>query len=314
MKGWSAMNDPEQLLELLAEATPQRAKVEAYVGDTYVLESVEHLERLGTDPGAFAARHSLLLLKPDAIVARGAEKALEWLHNNGFRVVDAAAVPVDRHVTRALWYYAWNIASPERRRLADLLVDICDALVLVVTGPETTPPVSVRLATAKGATDPRRRRPGELRYLLGQHNYLLNLVHSPDDPADVLRELSIYFGEHRRAQVIARADGGVDRSAMARGIADDLYARTPARSFDRNDAFERLCRDLERAGVALGSEVEPHSDDDCAQLLGRAWNAGRDIDPWSLIVLGSYVLPMRVGTQQQTLRPVSESDWRESRI
>ncbi|MFI6165150.1 nucleoside-diphosphate kinase [Nocardia sp. NPDC051052] len=301
------------LSELLAALTPQREKVTAYAADTYLQETVDQLDRLGVDAAKFAREHSLLLLKPDAIVARSVEPTLKWLADNDFRVVSALRVAVDRHVARALWYFAWNIASPERRRLADLLVGISDVLVLVVRGADAELPVAVRLTEAKGATDPRKRKPGELRYLLGRHSYLLNLVHSPDDPADVLRELAIYLDEDRRARVIAEVGEGVDRSSQALAIANDLYAQAPARSFDRAAAVERILRDLAAAGAPAEPAVDPAADAACARLLYAAWADGRELDPWSVIVLGSYVLPMRVGTQPQTLRPVTAKDWLEVR-
>ncbi|MFG1792407.1 nucleoside-diphosphate kinase [Nocardia sp. NPDC049149] len=297
--------------ELLATLTPQPEKVAAYAGDTYLQETVDQLDRLGIDAAKFAREHSLLLLKPDAIVARSVDPTLKWLADNDFRVVAAFRVAVDRHIARALWYFAWNIASAERRRLADLLVGISDVLVLVVHGADAELPVPVRLTEAKGPTDPRKRAPGELRYLLGRHNYLLNLVHSPDDPADVLRELAIYLDEQRRATVIAQAGAGIDRSAEAGALANDLYAQAPARSFDRADAVERIVLDLERAGAPAPSGFDPQADVDCARLLAAAWADGRELDPWSVIVLGSYVLPMRVGTQPQTLRPITAKDWLE---
>ncbi|MFI6773360.1 nucleoside-diphosphate kinase [Nocardia sp. NPDC050412] len=308
----SAMT-PESLRELLSTLTPSPQKVDAYVADTYVQESVDQLDRLGLDVAEFAREHSLLLLKPDAIVARSVEPTLNWLADNGFRIVSAFRVPVDRHLARALWYFAWNIASPERRRLADLLVAISDVLVLVVHAPDGELPVPVRLTEAKGATDPRKRRPGELRYLLGRHNYLLNLVHSPDDPADVLRELAIYLDEWSRATVIAQACTGADRTADAVAVAEELYARTPARSFDRADALDRVLRDSAGSGRAAPPGFDPASDADCAQLLYQSWADGRELDPWSAIVLGSYVLPMRTGTASQTLRPVSAEEWLEGR-
>lgn len=295
----------EPMRKLLSGLTPSAAKVDAYVGDTYVLETVDQLERMGLDSTTFSREHSLLLLKPDAIVGRAVEPTLQWLGENGFRVVGAHRIAVDRHLARALWYFAWNIASPERRRLADLLVGISDVLLLIVHGPDAEPPVPVRLTAAKGATDPRKRRPGELRYLLGRHNYLLNLVHSPDDPADVLRELAIYFDERTRARVLTQAMTGVDRTAEATELARELYAGVPARGFERAEALTRVCGELKTP--------EPESDTDCAELLEAAWAAGTDLDPWSVIVLGSYVFPMRVGSQSQTLRPVSANDWLEAR-
>ncbi|WP_406272021.1 nucleoside-diphosphate kinase [Nocardia sp. NBC_00881] len=305
------MNAPPR--ELLAALTPQPEKVDAYLGDTYLQETVDQLDRLGIDAGKFAREHSLLLLKPDAVVARAIEPTVQWLGENGFRVVSARRVPADRHLARALWYFTWNIASPERRRLADLLVRIADVLVLVVRGEDGHLPVPVRLTEAKGATDPRKRKPGELRYLLGRHSYLLNLVHSPDDPADVLRELAIYLDERSRATVLTQIATGADRASDAVAIARDLYARVPARSFDRGDALERILRDLERAGVSVPSEFDPAADADCARLLDAAWAEDRELDPWSVIVLGSHVLPMRTGTQPQTLRPVSAQEWLEKR-
>ncbi|MFI5715957.1 nucleoside-diphosphate kinase [Nocardia sp. NPDC051750] len=300
---------PGTLTTLLTSLTPQREKVTAYLSDTYVLESVEQLARLGIDAAGFARRHSLLLLKPDAIVARAVEPTLKWLADNGFRVVGAETVPVNRHLVRALWYFAWNIASPERRRLAELLAAISDALLLVVSGTDDDVPAPIRLTEAKGPTDPRKRQPGHLRYQLGQHNFLLNLVHTPDDPADVLRELAIYFAENQRAEVIGRAYTGASHAETARELADALYARTPCRSFDPAVAVDRIRRDLDRAGTPAPPDFAAHP----AAALTRALVAGHEIDPWSAVVLGSHVLPMRVGTGPQTLPPVTAADWREER-
>lgn len=306
--------EPDALTGLLTVLTPQWEKVAAYRSDTYVLESVEQFARLRIDARGFAARHSLLLLKPDAIVARAVESTLKWLSENGYRVVDVATVPVNRHLVRALWYYAWNIASPERRRLADLLAAVSDCLLLVVAGPHGELPAPVRLTEAKGPTDPRKRKPGQLRHLLGQQNFLLNLVHTPDDPADVLRELAIYFPENQRADVITRAYTGADRAETARELADALYARTPCRSFDRGVAVERVLRDIDRSGTPLPPGFDADSTADCAAVLTRALGAGQDIDPWSAVVLGSQVLPMRVGAGPQTLPPVTAADWRKKRV
>ncbi|MEV5648486.1 nucleoside-diphosphate kinase [Nocardia sp. NPDC052254] len=297
------------LVELLSTATPLPDKAARYSEDTYVQETVDQLDAAGLDAAEFAVRHSLLLLKPDAIVGRAVEPTVDWLRDNGFRIVSARSCPVDRHLVRALWYFAWNIASPERRRLADLLVGLSGALVLVVAGDPAPLPTPVRLTAAKGPTDPRKRQPGQLRYLLGRHSYLLNLVHSPDDPADVLREFSIYFDTGTREEILREIGAGTEAGDDAIALAAELYSHTPARDFGRGAAVTRLLADMGDAPA----DFDPESDEDCARLLRRAWATGRTVDPWSVIVLGSLVLPMRNGAHRQTLPPVSAHDWLEAR-
>lgn len=270
--------------------------------DTYVIESIDHLREAGLGPADFAARYALLLLKPDAIVARGVDITLDWLQDNGYRVVYAERVHADRHVSRAMWRTSWLTASAQRRRLADLLVGICDALVLVITRDDTDPgeAVTVRLTREKGPTDPRRRVAGELRHALGINSYLLNLVHTPDEPVDVLREFSILFDEPTRARCLAAltqpgADGAVP---TPRALGRALYAEVPARSFTLTDAVERLRADLAAAGVAVPAEDEP-APDAAAALIDAARTAGVATDPWSTIVAGSHVLPL-------TAEPITE--------
>lgn len=302
---------PRSTVDLLvALGVPTERHVDL-LADTYVLEAIEHLDRAGIDPRWFATRCSLLLIKPDAIVARAVQPTLVWLADRGWRVRHAARVPADRHLARALWARSWATASPERRRLADLLVGICDAMVLVVEDDEPpgaglTPPArfapgaesaTERLTREKGPTKPPARKPGQLRYILGRHTYLLNLVHTPDAPIDVLREWAIISDEAARQRCLtdmlrpADDSDGADESdgaAAALSLAEELYRQVPAWRFDRDAALSRIRHDL--AGTGIGCA----SDDDaaCAALLRTAWASETPMDPWSVIVLGSHVLPM----------------------
>ncbi|GAA1480514.1 hypothetical protein GCM10009624_09540 [Gordonia sinesedis] len=293
-----------------------------YLRDTYLLESVDQLGHAGVDPVDVATRHSILLLKPDAIVARSVAPTLDWLAETGWRVVYAARVPAGRHLARALWAASWATASPERRRLADLLVGISDAIALVVAderGGASTETAPERLTREKGPTDPRRRVPGQLRHLLGRYSYLLNLVHSPDDPAEVLREFAIVLDEPDRARCLAAITGSLDgpstarsASGTARSLADTLYASTPAASFARDEATCRIVADLRAAGrpVTTDDETALLAGDDgrAAAVIRDAWNERTPLDPWSVIVLGSYVLPMAVTPAGGPPAPAGDGD------
>ena len=68
-------------------------------------------------------------------------------------------------------------------------VEVVGDAAAVAVGHALDVPASVELTGLKGPTDPDARAPGQLRHLLGRYSYLLNLVHTPDEPADVLREL-----------------------------------------------------------------------------------------------------------------------------
>lgn len=305
---------------LLDTLTTMPEKSAAYTHDTYYLETADQLATLDIDAHTFAHRHGLLFLKPDAIAARAVEPTVEWLQANSFRIVSARKVVADRHLVRALWYFQWNIASPERRRLAELLVDISSALLLVVTDTADEVPTSVRLTDRKGPTAPSKRRPGELRHLLGGSSYLLNMVHTADEPADVLRELGVYLTESDRAAVIAESVRGADRSGDARHLGSEIYTDCPSRSFDRAHAEAVLREQLRDANLPAavrdsvdGVQVATTSDAGWAAVILACWQHGVRLDPWATLVVGSAVLPMRTPTGTQTLGPVGPAQWHTNR-
>ncbi|MGX7694328.1 nucleoside-diphosphate kinase [Gordonia polyisoprenivorans] len=290
--------------DLLTRIGVDGADLSTHLGDTYVLEAIEHLDRMGVEADWFAARCSLLLLKPDAVVARGVAPTLEWLAAHRWRILHAARVESGRHLARALWQTSWARASVERRRLADLLVEMCDSMVLLVTDDHSAvgaadgavggESATVRLTREKGPTDPTAGAPGELRHALGHRSYLLNLVHTPDTPVEVLREWSIMLDEPARAACLRDViDGGVDVAERVAALAGELYSQTPSREFGRAVAAERVAAQMSAAAARLAPPGPDLTDDRvCADMLRSAWANGIDLDPWSVIVLGSHVLPM----------------------
>ncbi|MGW7260228.1 nucleoside-diphosphate kinase [Streptomyces sp. NPDC054834] len=281
------------------------AKQRLYGADTYFQESHEQLAALTDDVTGFAHQHAALLLKPDAVVARRLEAAVDWLSGRGFRIVGAAVTRLTRTMIRSLWYFQWNLATPHRRRLAALFLEDADALVLLVRpGHDLDVPASVELTRLKGPTDPDARRPGQLRHLLGRYSYLLNLVHTPDEPADVLRELAVHFDDTARGRLFRSALAGEDRTAEALELAGRLYAATKPRNLDFEPAVERLRDALARHRATTDPTAGPRL------LLETAWEHGIDLDAWDTVIVGSKVLPMRQPGRAPVLDGADADSWR----
>ncbi|MFE2228125.1 nucleoside-diphosphate kinase [Streptomyces kronopolitis] len=290
--------------------------------DTYFLESIEQLGTLTADVDGFLHRHAALLLKPDAVVSRQIPTTIDWLARGGFRIVAAERTRLTRTAVRALWYFQWNLATPQRRRLADMFMDSCDAVVLVVR-PESdsaeAPPASVVMTERKGPTDPQARIPGQLRYEIGRYSYLLNLVHTPDEPADVARELGIHFDPALRERVYTSALAGDDRSDRARELAEQLHTEVPERDLTFQPAAERLKRAVRQGeeSVAPGplrdelraARIAAEDKDGYRRLLEAVWLAGLPLDAWDVVIVGTHVLPMKRTGLAPVLDGVSVTDW-----
>ncbi|WP_170323619.1 nucleoside-diphosphate kinase [Cryptosporangium phraense] len=229
----------------------------------------------------------MLLLKPDAVVRRKLRTALSWLSGQGWRVVYAQRFRVNRWAVRAFWQYQWNTATRDRREMADLYMSATDSLVLLLRAPGDADACSA-LTRVKGSSDPARCRPGQLRHELGTLNQQLNLVHSADEPADLVREIGICCTAGERAAVYR----ALDRDDRAEDVARELAARLES---------EQEPLDLTFAATVDGIRARAHDHPGLTGLLdGRtpAWReivrqadrAGLPLTRWERVVLGTSLL------------------------
>ncbi len=256
--------------------------------DVYFLETCDALAAANIVPAEFARRHALLLLKPDAAITGAMTPALSWLLANGYRIVGAHPVKLTRLHLRALWYFNWHRATPERRRLADRLAGLSMSVVLILTHPDDTVPVSSRLTLEKGPADPRLREPAHLRSVLSAGTYLLNLVHSADEPDDVLRELGIYFGEPELSAVIAGCAADTDVFDEAFRIVHRIESSVARRTGDLSAVQDAVWADLE----ATGMTVRPRSGDEWLSAIETACERGVHLDVWFRTVIESAYRPL----------------------
>ncbi|WP_163511860.1 nucleoside-diphosphate kinase [Fodinicola acaciae] len=211
-------------------------KRELFDDDTYYLECWDDF-RDALAPARlreFCEHHSFLLVKPEALLTGRLPAILSWLRARGWLVAAVRDVPYCRHVLRGLWRYHWNAVSRQHREVVDLLFRACPALLLVVRHAKAG--ATAALAAQKGPSKPARRRPGELRAELGAYNAYLNFVHSPDEPADLVRELGVLLPSASRAALIDEATRGASVAVPSPDAALDWHA------LDRKNAADRLMR------------------------------------------------------------------------
>lgn len=226
-------------------------KYRYFSAETYFRESWDIAsDELGPAALSGLQRIAMLALKPECVVGRKGEKVLEYMRQNGFRQAVAQPFRYDRHRTREIWRFQWNIATIDRVQLGDLLHTASDSLLVVFVderaGEHASVPGSVRLAGLKGSSLPSERGPEHLRTHLAALNRMIVFVHCSDEPVDIVRELGILFAPaelrdlYRRIRGVLSGREGDDVPAALSA----LYERSPAHSLDVDAAVRRV-----RAGL-----------------------------------------------------------------
>jgi hypothetical protein len=171
--------------------------------------------------------HAIALVKPEAWLGDLYPRIEAFLAANGFEIVETFRCELTPLTSREIWRYQWNVGPVERIELSEVLLALGPSygLVLRDAAPCAGLAASVRLARRKGPALPSQQSPGQLRFELGAPSRMVSFVHIPDEPADVIRDLSILL----------------DRRSLLRLAARLLDPKRPALRFDP-DRFDGVAR------------------------------------------------------------------------
>ncbi len=270
-----------------------------YGADIYFREGWADAQRILGDRAAdVLSRHGLVLLKPDAVARRVLDPAIDWFETRDAQIVVAEKGGMSTHAMRAMWQYQMNAASPDRLELADNALASDVGLLIIARLPAEAVPASVRFSDWKGPADPARRQPGELRHGLAGGNFLLNYVHAADEPADVIRELTILLPGRAQRETVLRALGADEPAAgmpeRARQHARELEGAIDAHDLELSTAMDYLrgnVPDGPRAAafLAMLDAVEADEFRDWRALWRAADEAGVPPSRWDRAVVGTHL-------------------------
>ncbi|MET8816068.1 hypothetical protein ABZW47_29195 [Streptomyces sp. NPDC004549] len=209
----------------------------------------------------FARETGLLWLRPDVIAAGAARDVVERAVGDGFIPVGASAVCLDRGGVRALWWWQLKRATVERLLLLEAMAAMGPGLLILYRHPDGDP--ARRLTRLKGRNDPVGRAADSLRSVAGSPNRLLTMVHTSDDPLDVVRELAVFLPWRERAELLASAwasgpaAGTPVLEALLAAVREAYPGCGPESAaavgwvpVQRGEAFAALVRDVADARVA----------------------------------------------------------------
>ena len=307
--------------EVPAALTKDERKRVLYGADVYFRQGWADAQRvLGDRAADVLCRHGLVLLKPDAVARRVLDPAISWFETREAQIVVAEQGRMGTHAMRAMWQYQMNAASSDRLELADAALTTDPGLLVIARLPADPVPASVRFSAWKGPADPARRQEGQLRHALAGGNYLLNYVHAADEPADLIREITILLPDRAEREAVLRAMGDdeidADGPARARRHARDLEARIEAHDLELSTALAAL-RAAPPAGprgdafLALLRAAEAGDERDWRALWRAAAEAGVPPSRWDLAVVGTALAEHTTAGVMPILWSVPPSLWAE---
>jgi nucleoside diphosphate kinase len=315
-----------------SDLTRLEQKRRLFSSDVYFLNAFDVLASgLDSSQARRLLNHcALMVIKPDCVAAGRSMLLIRTLDRLGFRTVGLRQVRLERDIMRNIWRYQWNIATLDRIFILSKLNAACETLLLLLShdGFERDGiPASVRLASHKGSAVPARRKPTAIRSVLGCPNQFLSGIHVSDEPADVVRELGIFYGDEELPQI-------VDDWIGAREVAPDRLAKAvseietgcerhdldpvqaTSRLLDlirRHDAADALSREdvwiLQR--VAAGEEAgKVHN---FRRIIRGLADSGLTLPLWDVIVSGAAVAKPDIDGCRQEIDDSGYSGWLANR-
>lgn len=243
------------------ELTTVAEKLDWYAFDPYFRDGCDDVRAVREAVGEVDLwNHTFLVFRPDAVVTRGLSRGIEVLQENGFSILELHEFQYTYLTVREGWRYQNNINTTDRLMAMDLLMTATPSLLCLLgtRHGDVTLPASARIKALKGPSAPERRRPGQLRYEMGgTPASMFSLVHAPDEPADLLRELAIFLDPPRRRRayrLLAGQPASLTRQDIETAVAD-LYARTPVHDLQATTVLEGLRR-RGRIAHSLLAEIE----------------------------------------------------------
>jgi nucleoside diphosphate kinase len=298
-------------------------KARCYAREPYFREALDDArERLGEDGADVLHRSALLMIKPDGLISGNAPRIAGFLRQHGFEIAAVRRLVLNRWQWRELWRYQLTSSTLDRLLVNDLVLSHPCLLLCLRDTTASRLPATVRLSALKGPSDVAQQKPGQLRRLMAQPNRVFSLFHVADEPADLLRELSIFLDSQDRLRVFAALSSSAALPEdEERLLAQTLDAsRDSARSLDAAAALVRV-----RAALAAVPDLSDRTDagllDSACRAMaegGRiAWRpfaqalarSGAAIDDWDIAILGaSFIVYDDPGARKQIVA-VGEQPW-----
>lgn len=258
-----------------------------------------------------------VVFRPDALVARSIERGLKVIGDLGFVPIAHRIFRYNRLSVREGWRYQLNIATRDRIDVMDMIMPASDSLYIVMkrTSATSRVPATTRLSSCKGPSLPEHREPHHLRRLLGVAQVsVLTYVHISDEPADIVRELGIFFDRTDRLEILRAIETEEKATQAIERAAKQLYSTIPPHNIQFADALDRI----EQAAaqllsthheiVRLCSRIRHGTSRDWRRLLALIDAAPISVDHWDRVAVAASLAEKHFDAP--TIIPdVSELDW-----
>jgi nucleoside diphosphate kinase len=232
-------------------------KLERYARDIAFREAWTDLAACwGDEAEEILSRRAFVLFKPETVLLRRLEEASAELERHGFAPVLWRLVRLDRNLVRGVWRYELAEAPLATLAAVDVVATagVCLLVGLRDDRPEPDRYASARLASLKGPTRQEERRPGQIRFRLRSPAILLNFLHTPDEPADAVRELGVLFAADERLALFRELRAARDVPLEPAFAA--AYAETPPHALDLDASLELLRREYPREATTIAGLLD----------------------------------------------------------
>lgn len=281
------------------------------------------LERWGAEETIDRLRTlASVIYRPDALVVRGVRRGLNATRALGFVPIAGATFRYNRFTTREGWRYQLNIATRERIDVMDMIMPATDSLYLMMkhTSPDERLPASTYLSSQKGPSLPEHREPHHLRALIGEAQVsVLTYLHISDEPADLIRELGVFFDRPQRMEILNAIEVDQDFSPTLEPLIEQLYREIPPHQLDFTETIDRVTQmviEKQRSAhhprlvtlLDLCEDIRRGVSRDWKRLLDLLDGSGITIDHWDRVAIAA-TLAEKHFNEENLISDVSLTDW-----